>query len=117
MPAILLSEPSCHPASSPSKVEGPIRVQDGSGVGMFAIQGGASMKKLDPAITDYYDQEVVKMIAEKYGYSPITDTIDHWGTMGYIKKNKLCRAKNGRVLIERKSIDAFYRQCGCTPPA
>ena len=46
-----------------------------------------------------------------------TDTIDHWGTMGYIKKIKLCRAKNGRVLIERKSIDAFYRQCGCTPPA
>ena len=29
------------------------------------------MKKLDPAITDYYDQEVVKMIAEKYGYSPM----------------------------------------------
>jgi hypothetical protein len=27
------------------------------------------MKKLDPSITDYYDREVVKMIAEKYGYS------------------------------------------------
>jgi len=27
------------------------------------------MKRLDPAIIDYYDQEVVKMIAEKYGYS------------------------------------------------
>ena len=26
------------------------------------------MKKLDPAITDYYDREVVRMIAEKYGY-------------------------------------------------
>ncbi len=29
------------------------------------------MKKLDPTITDYYDQEVVKMIAEKYGYPPM----------------------------------------------
>ena len=27
------------------------------------------MKKLDPAITDYYDREVVRMIAEKYGYA------------------------------------------------
>ena len=27
------------------------------------------MKRLDPAIIDYYDQEIVKMIAEKYGYS------------------------------------------------
>ena len=29
------------------------------------------MKKLDPAITDYYDTEVVRMISEKYGYSPV----------------------------------------------
>ena len=26
------------------------------------------MKKLSPGIVDYYDGEVVKMIAEKYGY-------------------------------------------------
>ena len=29
------------------------------------------MKKLDPAITDYYDTEVVRMISEKYGYPPM----------------------------------------------
>lgn len=46
-----------------------------------------------------------------------TDTIDRWVSIGYIKRIKLNRAKNGRVLIDRKSIDAFYRQCGCTPPA
>ena len=44
---------------------------DADGVGMFTIQGGVPMKRLDPAIIDYYDQEVVKMIAEKYGYSPM----------------------------------------------
>ena len=27
------------------------------------------MKRLEPEIVDYYDREVVKMIAEKYGYS------------------------------------------------
>ena len=27
------------------------------------------MKRLEPEIMDYYDREVVKMIAEKYGYS------------------------------------------------
>ena len=27
------------------------------------------MKKLDPGIVDCYDREVVRMIAEKYGYS------------------------------------------------
>ena len=27
------------------------------------------MKKLAPEVVDYYDGEVVKMIAEKYGYS------------------------------------------------
>ncbi len=32
------------------------------------------MKRLDPAIIDYYDQEVVKMIAEKYGY-PLMDAL------------------------------------------
>ena len=29
------------------------------------------MKKLDPAITDYYDREVVRMISEKYGFAPM----------------------------------------------
>ena len=29
------------------------------------------MKKLDPSIIVYYDQEVVKLIAEKYGYAPM----------------------------------------------
>lgn len=27
------------------------------------------MKRLDPEILDYYNNEVVKMIADKYGYS------------------------------------------------
>lgn len=27
------------------------------------------MKRLEPATIDYYNEEVVKMIAEKYGYS------------------------------------------------
>jgi hypothetical protein len=46
-----------------------------------------------------------------------TDTIDRWISIGYIQRIKLNQAKNGRVLIDRKSIDAFFRQCGCTPPA
>ena len=29
------------------------------------------MKKIDPCITEYYDREVVRMISEKYGYSPM----------------------------------------------
>ena len=29
------------------------------------------MKKLAPEIVDHYDGEVVRMIAEKYGYSPM----------------------------------------------
>ena len=29
------------------------------------------MRKLDPSIVAYYDQEVVRMIAEKYGYAPM----------------------------------------------
>lgn len=29
------------------------------------------MKRLDPDIIDYYNSEVVQMIAEKYGYSPM----------------------------------------------
>ncbi len=29
------------------------------------------MKKIAPGITDYYDSEVVKMMVEKYGFSPM----------------------------------------------
>ncbi len=29
------------------------------------------MKKLSAEIVDYYDEEVVKMISEKYGFSPM----------------------------------------------
>ena len=29
------------------------------------------MKKIDPVIAEYYDREVVRMIAEKYGYTPM----------------------------------------------
>ena len=44
------------------------------------------------------------------------DTIDRWVSIGYIKRIKLNQAKNGRVLIDRKSIDAFFRQCSSAPP-
>ena len=44
------------------------------------------------------------------------DTIDRWVSIGYIKRIKLNQAKNGRVLIDRKSIDAFFRQCSSVPP-
>ncbi|MCI8893898.1 MAG: hypothetical protein HFI42_04420 [Lachnospiraceae bacterium] len=29
------------------------------------------MKKLEPEIIDYYNSEVIQMIVEKYGYSPM----------------------------------------------
>ena len=46
-----------------------------------------------------------------------TDTIDRWVSIGYIKRIKLNQAKNGRVLIDRKSIDAFFRQCSSAAPS
>lgn len=48
--------------------------------------------------------------AAKYACVSV-DTIDDWIKKGWIKRSKLHPARNGRVIIDRKSIDMFYRQC------
>ena len=48
--------------------------------------------------------------AAKYACVPV-DTIDDWTRKGWIKRSELHPARNGRVIIDRKSIDKFYRQC------
>ena len=39
------------------------------------------------------------------------DTIDYWIKNGWIKRIKTNQARCGRVIIEKKSIDAFFRHC------